>query len=66
MVKVESRVQVIECKGVPKEDLVLAVLSDGLYPDRVVLRLPSGVEYTVLASDMKAAIDNATNTNRLF
>lgn len=63
-IEVSNRVKVYEVDG--KETPVGAsvgmnVLSHALHNDRVVLEI-DGKKHTVIARQLKAAIDNATNT----
>ena len=44
--------------------VALAIVSHGIHSDRVVLITPGGDRFTLIAKDLKAAIDNATNTAR--
>ena len=64
--KVENEVDIYEINGNEIHDLVppkLKVGSHGIYRERVVLKIGRR-RLTVIARELKAAIDNATNVVR--
>jgi hypothetical protein len=65
--EVVSRVRVYEVNGEePKTGTpayLLTVEAHHIYSDRLVLQDPNGLRITVIASDLRKAIENATNAD---
>ena len=63
--EVQSRIRIYERNGedIKGELPTLKVSSHSIYGDRVVITDPAGVAITVIASDLLAAIKNATNAS---
>jgi hypothetical protein len=67
MITVESKVQVYEVNGKDAPAIdgpKLTVTSHWNLNDRVTLQFDGGEKFTVVAADLRAAIDNATNSRR--
>lgn len=67
MIKVRSEMDIFEVDGKKPEDYPppkLVIESHWNCPNRVVVVLPDGKRFTVIVSDLDAAIRNATNSNR--
>ena len=62
MITVNNYVELVEVDNVEVEKQVLQITSHPLYDNCVVIVTP-GHKYVVVAEDLQAAIDNATNTN---
>lgn len=65
MIKVESKVPIYEINGVETKELntkYIPVSSHWNYRDRIVLEI-AGISYTIIASDLHKAIDNAVNSH---
>ena len=64
MIKVENQLKVYEADAAEScSEHVLLIKSHRIFSDRVIIEV-GGREYTLAAKDLKAAIDNATNTVR--
>jgi hypothetical protein len=65
MIEVESTVKIYEINGIGNKshDTYLHVKNHGLFNDRIIVEF-EGTNLTIIAADLKAAIENATNTSR--
>ena len=59
--KITNELHIYEMEDIKISDKFLVVASHWNYSDRVVLKFPDGKSVTVLAKELHAAIDNATN-----
>jgi hypothetical protein len=64
MIEVTNEIKVYENKGKPEEKLKIYIGSHWNDDKMVNIILPGFNALTVLAKDLKAAIDNATNSAR--
>lgn len=67
MIKVHNELDIYEFNGNKTsgdERKGIKIHSHWNYNDRVVLEMPDGNKYTLIAADLKAAIVNACNSSR--